>query len=273
VDVHAAAVLAVDGFGHERRVKAVHAADLLDHVAEDHGRVGHVDGVEVAEVDLVLAVGGLVVVVLRGDAHAVEEELDLLAALAVAAAEEVSAGVGRDRGLARGEDEELELGSAFEVVDPHLPAGPVQDPLQGGPAVAGVDGAVGGQDVAEHDGLAPADVGGEALVGPGQDPEGPGIGLDDEVGLLDADEAGDGGAVEALALVEGGLELRSRDGEVHLPAQDVGEDQPDEGDLVGRAADDGQDVLLVPRPERLEGLGSRLWGHGPSSPPGRPGTL
>ncbi|MBS1226427.1 MAG: hypothetical protein H6R32_361 [Candidatus Aminicenantes bacterium] len=252
VDVHAAAVLAVDRLGHEGRVQAVHAADLPDHVAEEHGRVGHVDGVEVAEVDLVLVGGGLVVVVFRGDAHAVEEELHLLAQSAMLAAEEVAAAVGRRGLFGRREDEELELGPALEVVDPYLLAGPAQDALESAPAVPFVRLAVGRQDVPEHDRLAPADAPVETGVRPGEDAEGAGIGLDDEVGLLDADESGDRRAVEALAFSEGGRKLGGGDGEVHLPPQDVGEEEPDELDVVLRIPQDRQDVLLVPRPESLD---------------------
>ena len=91
VDVHPAAVLAVDGLGHERRVEPVHAGHPLDHVAEEHADVGHGQGVGEAQVDLVLAVGDLVVIVFGRDAHPLEQELDLLADLAVTAGEEVAA--------------------------------------------------------------------------------------------------------------------------------------------------------------------------------------
>ena len=78
------------------------------------------------------------------------------------------------------------------------------------------------------------------------------IGLDDQVGLLDADEAGDRRAVEPLAFPEGRGELGGRDGEIHLPAQDVGEEEPDELDVARRVLEDREDVLLVPRSEGLE---------------------
>ncbi len=69
MDVHAAAVLVGQGLGHERGVDAVPHGDFLDNQAIGHGAVGHSESVGVAQIDLVLAGGHLVVTGLHTDAH------------------------------------------------------------------------------------------------------------------------------------------------------------------------------------------------------------
>ena len=192
MDVHAAAVLAVDGLGHERGVEPVHAGHPFDHVAEEHADVGHGQGVGEAQVDLVLTVGDLVVVVLRRDAHPLEQNLDLLADLAMETAEEVAARVLGNPQAVVGEDEELELRADVEAVEAEVLVGPRQGPLEHAAGIAGVGRFIRIQDVAEHDRLAPFGVGVEAPVGPGEDPAGRRVGLDVQVAFLDADEAFDG---------------------------------------------------------------------------------
>ena len=73
-------------------------ADLLDHQPDRHHGVGHGQGVGVAQVDLVLAGGVLVLGVLDGDAHLLQGEHGPLAQVAgqVGGGElEVGAGVER----------------------------------------------------------------------------------------------------------------------------------------------------------------------------------
>ena len=69
VRVHAAAVLANQRFGHEGGVDAVLHGYLFDDEAVGHRSVGHREGVHVAQVNLVLARGHLVVDVLNRNAH------------------------------------------------------------------------------------------------------------------------------------------------------------------------------------------------------------
>ena len=87
MDVHPAPVLSVDGFRHEGGVEPVHPGHFFRHVAENHGRVGDLEGVGIFEIDFVLAVGDFMMVVFGFDTHHVEKELDFLAEFAVAAAE------------------------------------------------------------------------------------------------------------------------------------------------------------------------------------------
>ena len=56
--------------------------DLLHHQPDGHDGVGHGEGVGVAQVDLVLARGVLVLGVLDGDAHLLEGEHGALAQVA-----------------------------------------------------------------------------------------------------------------------------------------------------------------------------------------------
>lgn len=68
VGVHARALDAGQRLGHEGGVDAPLLGQLLHHLAHRHDRVGHGEGVGVAQVDLVLARGVLVLAVLDGDA-------------------------------------------------------------------------------------------------------------------------------------------------------------------------------------------------------------
>lgn len=105
---------------------------------------------------------------------------------------------GAGGGVAGGEVEELHLGGDHEREA--LLAGPVEVALEDLSWIALERGAVVVQDVAEHPGR---DVG----AVPGEQLEGVGIGLGQDVALLHPAEAVDGRAVEVHALFEGVLEL------------------------------------------------------------------
>ena len=72
VGVHARTLHAPERLGHEGGEHALLARHLLDHHAGRHDGVGHGERVGVAQVDLVLAAGVLVLGVLDGDAHLLE---------------------------------------------------------------------------------------------------------------------------------------------------------------------------------------------------------
>jgi hypothetical protein len=82
VGVHARSLDAGQGLGHEAGVDAAALGHLLHHQADGHDGVGHGEGVGVAQVDLVLAGGVLVLGVLDGDAHLLEGEHGPLAQVA-----------------------------------------------------------------------------------------------------------------------------------------------------------------------------------------------
>ncbi len=72
--VHAASVLPVEGLGHEGGIHPVLPGDLLDHCTVGHHGIGHVEGLLVAEVNLVLRGSDLVVGVLHGNAHRLQRK-------------------------------------------------------------------------------------------------------------------------------------------------------------------------------------------------------
>jgi len=198
-----------------------------------HAVVGHRQRVLVAHVDLVLRGADLVVGVLDVDAHLLQRQ-DGVAA-------HVGAGVERGQvevaalvehlgdavgGLGRAEVEELELGADVEGVEAHV-FGPFEGALHDPARVTLVGVAARHLDVAEHagDGVLP-------FRPPGDQSEGRGIGHRDHVRLLDRVEAGDRGAVEAHAPVEGILELGSVDREALQLPEHVGEPETDEADVV-----------------------------------------
>ncbi len=233
VDVHPGAVLAEQRLRHEGRVPAVFHRVLLDDDPVGHAVVGHLERVLVAHVDLVLGGADLVVGVLDVDPHLLQGE-DRVAA-------HVGAGIERGQvevaalvedlghaalGLGRFEVEELELGADVVGVEAELLGafeGAAQDPAR----IALVGVAARDPDVAEH-----AGDGVLALGAPGDQVEGRGVRHRDHVRLLDRVEAGDRGAVEAHAAVEGVLELGGVDREALELAEDVGEPEPHEADVV-----------------------------------------
>jgi hypothetical protein len=171
--------------------------------------VGHLHGVGVAHVDLVLAGTDLMVGVLDVDAELLERQ-DGLAANVGAGVErrqvEVAAVVEHLGALGVLKEEVLQLGAHVERVKAHR-AGPLQCAPQDVARIALVGRALGRQHVAEQ---AP-----DALLlrPPGEDREGRGVGHGEHVGLLDGIEAGDRGAVETHAVLERVVKLVAVDRE------------------------------------------------------------
>ena len=100
VGVHPRALHAGQRLGHEGRHDLMAGRDLLDDHAHGHDRVGHGQGVGVAQVDLVLAGRVLVLAVLDRDAHVLQGEDGLAAQLGaqvVGGQVEVGPPVERDR--------------------------------------------------------------------------------------------------------------------------------------------------------------------------------
>ena len=81
VGVHARSLNSGQRLRHERGHDSVPGGDLLDDHPHGHHRVGHGHGVGVAEIDLVLARGVLVLAVLDGDAHVLQGQHGLAAQL------------------------------------------------------------------------------------------------------------------------------------------------------------------------------------------------
>ena len=82
VRVHARTLHADERFGHEARKDPRLTGELLNNVAYRHHRVGHGEGVGVAQVDLVLARRVFVLGVFDADAHLFEDEHSASAQLA-----------------------------------------------------------------------------------------------------------------------------------------------------------------------------------------------
>ena len=228
VGVHPRAVLAEERLGHERGMPAVLHGVLLDRDAVGHAVVGHLQRVGVAHVDLVLAGPDLVVGVLDVDAELLEREHRLAAHVGagVERGEVEVAALVEDLGRVLVlEQEVLELRADVEGVEAHR-ARALERSAQDVARVALVGRALGREDVAEH----PRDA---LLVrAPREHREGRGVGHGDHVGLLDGVEAGDRGAVEAHPALEGVVELGRVDRERLELAEDVGEPEADEADVV-----------------------------------------
>ena len=243
--VHARAVLAEQRLGHERRVQPVLHRVFLDRDPVRHAVVGHLQRVGVAHVDLVLAGADLVVGVLGVDPELLERQHRLAAQVRAGVERrqvEVAAVVEHLGRLRVTEVEVLELGADVEVVEAHL-LGALERAAQHVARIALVRRPLGRQDVAEH----PPDAG---LLGtPRQPRERRRIGLRDHVGLLDRVEAGDRRAVEAHPALERVRQLGDVDRERLQLAEDVGEPEADEPDLLLR--DDREDVVG----------GKRVFGH------------
>ncbi len=227
VHVHSAAGLAVHRLGHEGRVEVVELRDLLDDQAVGHHAVGHLERLVVAKVDLVLARADLVVAVLDLDSEALERPNRLVAQVDGEVARglvEVGAVVddlGRDivlevvvLELGTDEEGEAQVRRALQVALEHVAR------------VALVGGSVGPHDVAEHrrDRL--------AVLAPRQDLQRGGIGQRHHVGLLDPGESLDRRAVEAHALGHRRVEFVDRDDEGLEEAENIGEPQVDELDVL-----------------------------------------
>ncbi len=223
--MHARPVVLLQRLGHEGGVDPALQGDLFHGEAEAHDVVRHGEGVGVADDDLVLAGGHLVVGVLHRDSHQLQG-VDGLAAVLLRHVEggevEVAAPVEHLRlRTGVGEVEELELGGDVEG-EPQL-GGPLQVAPQheAGVALEGLP--VGGENVAEH----PRHL---LLLPPGEDLEGGGVGAGQHVGFLHPGVAVDGRAVEGHPLLEGHLQLGGADRDRLEEALHVGEPQPHEAD-------------------------------------------
>ena len=123
------------------------------------------------------------------------------------------------------EEEELRLGAHAEGVIAHI-LGPLEHPLQHAAGVAHEGGAVGVVDIADEPGHL-------AVLGPpGEHSEGVQVGVEILVGLIDAHEALDGGAVQHDLVVDRLLDLRGRDGHVLELTENVGELHTDKLDVL-----------------------------------------
>ncbi len=244
VGVHAGARVLRERLGHERRLDALLQRHLLHHQPEGHDVVGGRERVGVAQIDLLLAGGALVVAELHRDAHRLQHRDRLAAEVhpdVLRGVVEIAGGVARGGPLAVDglvlEQEELDLGVGVE--GEAEVGGLGQDALED-VARVGVGGrAVGHQDVAEHPG------GAGGLGAPGQDLERAGIRLGDHVGFVHSGESFDGRTVEADAFVEGLLQLRRGDRDRLQEAQYVGEPQTDEANVALFESPEHKFLLLV----------------------------
>ncbi len=238
--VHARAVDAVDRLGHERRVQAVQVGDGLERELEGDGVVGRAQPIVVLEVDLVLAGGDLVVGGLDADAEGFQGVDHVLADFLGQVGREVEVArlIVWQRGdvavLVASEEEELELGPGVPLVAQL--GGTLELPLQDEARVTGERVTGRGHDVADDAGrpAAAQRAGTErAMAGlPGDLREGVHVGAQPLVALGDPGEALDRAAVEPGAVLDGALELMQRDGDRLHDAQDVGELELDEADVV-----------------------------------------
>ena len=240
VGVHARPVDAVDGLGHERGVKAVQVGDGLEGELEGDRVVGRLEPVGVLEVDLVLAGGDLVVGRLHADPERLERVDHVLAHFLGQVGREVEvAGLVVRQGrhvavLITPEEEELELGAG--VPDVAQLAGPLDLLLQHEARVAHEGVAAGGHDVADdaRGAAAAKRTAAQRPVArlPGDLGERVHVRLEPLVALGDAREALDRAAVEPGAVLDRAGELVQRDRDALDDAQDVGELELHEADVV-----------------------------------------
>ena len=207
VEVHARALEPLERFGHERRVDAVAGGDLADREPERHHRVGHREGVGVAQVDLLLARCVLVEAVLDRDAHGLERADRLLAQLArhvVHRVVEEAAVVERHRLLTGGQRLEVEVLDVGRDVErePGLVRG-LHVAAQHLARIAFERLAVEVVDVAEDPGL------GGGGVGPREQFVGVGVGDREHVGFLDAAESVDRRTVEGQPVARARCRVRA----------------------------------------------------------------
>src|SRR5665811_1589679 len=130
--MHTAAVLTKDRLRHESGVNAILLGDLLDDQPVGHGVVGNLEGVVVADVDLVLAGADLVVAILNVDAHLFEGHDSVTAQIAGDiqwSKVEVAALVQYLGALGILEIEELEFRPDIKMIETHL-CGPLEGALE-----------------------------------------------------------------------------------------------------------------------------------------------
>ena len=225
--MHAAAVDPEDGLGHEGGIDPVDHGDGLDRGPHGHDLVGHGQGFVIAHVDFVLGRGHFVVAVLHPDTQFLHGE-DGVAPEVVGHIQrrgvEIAAGVqdlgaGVIRKVKVFQLRTQERGVAFlRRLGQHA--------LQGVAGVAGIRGAVGLQDVAEHPGHRPL------IRAPGQDLEGGGVGLGDHVAFLNAGKSLNGGSVEPHAFGHSLFQLGRADSKTLHNSQNVREPDLDKADFL-----------------------------------------
>ena len=257
VGVHAAAVHSEDGLRHEGRVHAELLRGLFHGEPVGHDVVGHGEGVGVAQVDLVLGRGHLVMDVFDRDPHRLQVDdrsLPHVGGHVEWSQVEIAAPVKKFSALGVLEIEVLELRAdvegeaelrrSLELLAQHVARIAVERT-----AVRVVD-------VAEH----PGDLG---FGLPGDDLERAGIGEGDHVRFLDPREPFDRGAVEPHPFGKGAFQFLRRDGERLQESEDIREPQPDELDAA--FLNGPKNELCVAREGHSAGLlvGSRARVDGP----------
>ena len=190
------------------------------------------EGLLILEVDLMLPLGALVVAGLDLKFHGFQRQADLPAGgLTVVQRTQIEVaglvvGLGGGFALVIGlEQEEFRLGAYIEGVKAHI-LGFLQGPLEHVAGIAGKGRAVGVVYIADEPGHL-------AVVGlPGKHPIGFQVGEQVLVGLVDADEAFNGGTVKHALIVDRLLDLGGGDGHVFQLAENISELQTDEFDIL-----------------------------------------
>ena len=252
VGVHTGARYPEDRLGHEGGVEAVALGQGLDRQLKGHDVVGGVEGLGVLEVDLMLALGALVVAGLDLKVHLLQRHADLppggLPVIQGAQVEVARLVVGLGGGLALLvglEQEELRLRAHIETVVAHV-VGLLDHPLEHIAGIAHEGGSVGVVYVADQPGHF-------TVAGPpGEDTEALQIRVEVLVRLVNADEALNGGAVEHTLVADRLFNLGRGDGHVFEHAENVGKLQAHELDFL--FPNDADDVLFAVDPHGLPPL-------------------
>ena len=250
--MHTGARYPEDRLGHEGGVEAVALGQGLDRQLKGHDVVGGVEGLGVLEVDLMLALGALVVAGLDLKVHLLQRHADLppggLPVIQGAQVEVARLVVGLGGGLALLvglEQEELRLRAHIETVVAHV-VGLLDHPLEHIAGVAHEGGSIGVVYVADQPGHF-------TVAGPpGEDTEALQIRVEVLVRLVNADEALNGGAVEHTLVADRLFNLGRGDGNVFEHAENVGKLQAHELDFL--FPDDADDVLFAVDPHGLPPL-------------------
>ena len=227
IDVHARAALAGDGLRHKGGVEAVALGDGLDCQLEGHHIVRRPEGLLIAEINLVLAGGHLMMAGLHGEAHLLQAQADLPAgglALIQGAQIKIARPVtglgGGHPTVVRLEEEELALGADIQSIAQvrRLALHPAQH-LTG---VAHKGGAVSVVHITQE----PTHLASGGT--PGVDGKAVQIRVQVLVGLIDMDKALNGGSVDHHPAVHGLLQLRDGDRHIFQFAEYIHKLHPDE---------------------------------------------
>ena len=228
--VHARARALGEGFGHERRLDALERRHLTDDDTEGHDVVGHRQRVGIAQVDLVLAGGPLVVTELHRDAHLLQHgdrvtpEIRACPQGRVIEVTTVVQRLGRIAGVVW-PLQQVELDLRVRVEGKAHVGSLVHGAFEHVARICPARGAVRVGDVTEH----PCRTG---ALSPRQHLEGRRIWVRHHVGLVHPGVSLDGGAVEAHSLGKCALDLGRSDGHGLQGAEHVGEPQPHEMDVA-----------------------------------------